>query len=202
MRLLVVRAIVHTRAGHHAYTQAHADDKHYAQRDSLSPSYYPSSWVSHELPYQAHRLDPVGALEQDSEECIKCGGSLLPHLRHDISFMSNHPLGSIQSGLGRNGGAGSENMDVENGGFSATLKGPAVCIKSGRSWGQFCWDRFKTCSQFNTRLSGQNRKSSRGARANGHVGNPRTSAVGPSIIEPSSKRKIPVTRDDGDESML
>ena len=106
MRLLV-RAVVHTRAVHRAYTQAHADDKHYAQRDSLLPSYYPSSWVSHELPHQAHRLlpgDPGGALEQVPRKCIKSGGSLLPHLRHDVSFMPNHPL---KSGLGRNGGAGS-----------------------------------------------------------------------------------------------
>ena len=62
--------------------------------------------------------------------------------------------------------------------------------------------RFKTCSQFNTRLSGQNRKSSRGVHANGHAGDTRAPALGPSVIEPSSKRKIPVTRNDGDESML
>ena len=91
-------------------TAYHTDDKHYTQRDSLSPSYYSSSWVSHELPHQAHRLfpgDPAGALEQDFEESIKSGGSLLPHLRHDVSFMPNYPLRSTQSSLGRNWGTGS-----------------------------------------------------------------------------------------------
>ena len=60
-----------------------------------------------ELPHQAHRLfpgDPAGTLEQELEESIKCDDSLLPHLRHDISLMPNHPLKSTQSGLGRNGG--------------------------------------------------------------------------------------------------
>ena len=115
---------------------------------------------------------------------------------------------------------------MKNGGFSATLKGPAVyqerevlggSILLGWSWdgprhrtntkyGTTSRDilslHHKACSQFNTRLSDQNRKSSRGARANGHAGDTRTSALGPSLVEPSSKKNILVTRDDGDESML
>ena len=60
----------------------------------------------------------------------------------------------------------------------------------------------KTYSQFNAKLSDRNRRSSRRARANGHAGDTHTSALGPSVIEPPSKRNIPVTRDDADESML
>ena len=60
----------------------------------------------------------------------------------------------------------------------------------------------RTYSQFNARLSDPNRKSSRRARANRHVGGTRTSTLGPSGIEPPLKRKIPVTRDDTDEFML
>ena len=60
-----------------------------------------------ELPHQAHHLfpgDPAGTLEQEPEESIKCDDLLLPHLRHDISFMPTHRLKSTQPGLGRNGG--------------------------------------------------------------------------------------------------
>ena len=60
----------------------------------------------------------------------------------------------------------------------------------------------RTYSQFNARLGDPNRKSSRRARANRHVGGTRTSTLGPSGIEPPLKRKIPVTRDDTDEFML
>ena len=36
-----------TRPRPHAYTRAQSNDKHYAQRNSLSPSYYTSSWMIH-----------------------------------------------------------------------------------------------------------------------------------------------------------
>ena len=128
------------------------------------------------------------------------------------------------------------NSHVESGGFPATLKDPAVYVKSARSsllggpggsislkW---VMGRHSTClrkistrsmvpvvetffpctsrtySQFNARLSDPNRKSSRRARANHHVGGTRASTLGPSVIEPPLKRKIPVARDDTDDFML
>ena len=60
----------------------------------------------------------------------------------------------------------------------------------------------KTYLQSNVRLSDRNRKSSRRVRANGHAGDTRTSALGPSVIEAPSKKNIPVTRDDASGSVL
>ena len=74
--------------------------------------------------------------------------------------------------------------------------------KYGTTSGDILSLHLKTYPQFNARLSDRNRRWSRGTRANGHAGDTRTSALGPSVLEPSSKRKIPVRRDDDDESVL
>ena len=60
----------------------------------------------------------------------------------------------------------------------------------------------KAYSQFNARLSDRNWKWSRGPRVNGHAGDTRTSALGPSVIEAPSKKKTPVTRDDAGGPVL
>ena len=224
--------------------------KRIAQRNSLSLFYYPSSWVSLELSYQAHRLfpgdqaawEPLNKIPRNASNLVDCYYHICATMSHSCLITLWNPVSDAMGVLAAQSwtvrvGGGSENMergaefsceerwilrDAHGssslsraggpGGVSSVRIGPRKALdmlakgintKYGTTSGDILSLHLKTCSQFNTRLSDQNRKSSRGAGANGHAGDTRTSALGPSVvIGPSSKRKIPVTRDDRDESML